>query len=72
MWGTVEQVIDNKLYIVLDNNQKIIINNISNLHIKENNYIRIEDNEIVEVKEYNEELYNKIKQLEKKVLKNKK
>ena len=50
MWGTVEQVIDNKLYIVLDNNERIIIENISNLDIKENNYIKLENNKIIEVK----------------------
>lgn len=72
MWGTVEQVIDNKLYIVLDNNERIIIENISNLDIKENNYIKLENNKIIEVKEYNEKLFNRIKELEKKVLKRKK
>ena len=54
-----------------DQTRKIYINT-QDIIIKENNYINIVNEKIVEVKEYKEDLYNKIKELEKKILKKKK
>lgn len=70
MWGIVEQVIDNKIYVVFeDRSRKSYINN-KNLNIKENNQVLIINNEIVEIKEYNKQLYQKIKELEESIKKN--
>lgn len=67
MWGIVEQVIDNKIYVIFeDRTRKMYINTLG-LKIVENNQVKIIDNNIVEVKEYNQELYIKIKQLENKL-----
>lgn len=70
MWGIVEQVIDDKIYVVFeDRSRKSYINN-KNLNIKENNQVLIINNEIVEIKEYNKQLYQKIKELEESIKKN--
>jgi hypothetical protein len=70
MWGIVEQVIDNKIYVVFeDRSRKSYINN-KNLNIKENNQVLIINNEIVEIKGYNKHLYQKIKELEESIKKN--
>lgn len=70
MWGIVEQVIDNKIYVVFeDRSRKSYINN-KNLNIKENNQVLIINNEIVEIKGYNRQLYQKIKELEESIKKN--
>ena len=72
MWAVVEAISNNKLYLVFDDQTRKIYINTQDIIIKENNYINIVNEKIVEVKEYKEDLYNKIKELEKKVLKKKK
>lgn len=70
MWGIVEQVIDNKVYVIFkDRSRKVFINTLD-IKIVENNQVRIENNTIVEVKEYNQELYETIKQLQDKLKNN--
>lgn len=70
MWGIVIQVIDNKIFLEMDDGSNKIIINENNLDIKENNYIEIVNNKIVNIKQYNEELYLKIKSIEDKIKKN--
>ena len=62
MWGIVIQIIENNIYLEMDNGSKKVIINKNNLEI-------INDN-IVNIQEYNEQLYIKIKSLEKKLKKN--
>jgi hypothetical protein len=70
MWGIVEQVIDDKIYVVFkDRSRKVFINTLD-IKIVENNQVRVENNSIVEVQEYNKELYKKIKQLQDKLKNN--
>ena len=70
MWGIVEQVIDDKIYVVFkDRSRKVFINTLD-IKIVENNQVRVENNSIVEVQEYNKELYEKIKQLQDKLKNN--
>ena len=71
MWAVVEAISNNKLYLVFDDQTRKIYINTQDIIIKENNYINIVNEKIVEVKEYKEDLYNKIKELEKKILKKK-
>ena len=53
MWGIVEQVIDDKIYVVFkDRSRKVFINTLD-IKIVENNQVRVENNRIVEVQEYN-------------------
>lgn len=70
MWGIVIQVFDKKIFLEMDDGSNKIIINEDNLDIKENNYIEIVNNKIVNIKEYNEELYFKIKSIEQKIKKN--
>ncbi len=70
MWGIVEQVIDDKIYVVFkDRSRKVFINTLD-IKIVENNQVRVENNRIVEVQEYNKELYETIKQLQDKLKNN--
>ena len=70
MWGIVEQVIDDKIYVVFkDRSRKVFINTLD-IKIVENNQVSVENNSIVEVQEYNKELYGKIKQLQDKLKNN--
>ena len=70
MWGIVEQVIDDKIYVVFkDRSRKVFINTLD-IKIVENNQVRVENNSIVEVQEYNKELYETIKQLQDKLKNN--
>lgn len=70
MWGIVEKVIDNKIYVMFeDRSVKQYIND-KHLDIKESNQVLIINGMIVEVKEYNEELYKEIKLLQETIKKN--
>ena len=70
MWGIVEQVIDDKIYVVFkDRSRKVFIYTLD-IKIVENNQVRVENNSIVEVQEYNKELYETIKQLQDKLKNN--
>lgn len=70
MWGIVEKVIDNKIYVMFeDRSIKQYIND-KHLDIKESNQVLIINGMIVEVKEYNEELYKEIKLLQETIKKN--
>ena len=70
MWGIVEKVIDNKIYVMFeDRSIKQYIND-KHLNIKESNQVLIINGMIVEVKEYNEELYKEIKLLQETIKKN--
>ncbi len=70
MFAIVEQVIDDKIYVVFKDMTRKIYQKPVNLDIYENNEVEIIDGNIVSVKKYNEELYQKIKELEKQVFKN--
>lgn len=70
MWGIVEQVIDNKVYVIFEDRSRKVFINTLDIKIVENNQVRIENNTIVEVKEYNQELYETIKQLQDKLKNN--
>ena len=72
MWAVVERISDNKLYLIFDDQTRRVFINKQDIIIKENNYINIVDEKIVEVKEYNENLYNQIKELESIVIRKKK
>jgi predicted flavoprotein YhiN len=64
MWGIVEQVIDDKIYVVFkDRSRKVFINTLD-IKIVENNQVRVENNSIVEVQEYNKELYELPKRMQ--------
>jgi hypothetical protein len=70
MWGIVEKVIDNKIYVMFeDRSIKQYIND-KHLDIKESNQVLIINGMIVEVKEYNEELYKEINLLQETIKKN--
>lgn len=70
MWGIVEKVIDNKIYVMFeDRSVKQYIND-KHLDIKESNQVLIINGMIVEVKEYNEELYKEINLLQETIKKN--
>jgi hypothetical protein len=70
MWGIVEKVIDNKIYVMFeDRSIKQYIND-KHLDIKESNQVLIINGMIVEVKEYNEELYKEINILQETIKKN--
>ena len=70
MWGIVEKVIDNKIYVMFeDRSIKQYIND-KHLDIKESNQVLIINGMIVEVKEYNEELYKEINFLQETIKKN--
>ena len=70
MWGIVERVIDNKIYVMFkDRSIKQYIND-KHLDIKESNQVLIINGMIVEVKEYNEELYKEINLLQETIKKN--
>jgi hypothetical protein len=70
MWGIVEKVIDNKIYVMFeDRSIKQYIND-KHLDIKESNQVLIINGMIVEVKEYNDELYKEIKLLQETIKKN--
>ena len=70
MWGIVEKVIDNKIYVMFeDRSIKQYIND-KHLDIKESSQVLIINGMIVEVKEYNEELYKEIKLLQETIKKN--
>ena len=60
MWGIVEQVIDNKIYVIFEDRTRKCYINENNLDIKENNQVYINNGKIEQVKSYNEELYNEI------------
>lgn len=69
MFGIVEEVIGNKIYVIFsDLTRKVYINEL-NLDIKENNEVEIVNGQIVSVKPYNKQLYETMKQLEKQVFK---
>ena len=67
MWATIEQIINNKLYLIKDDQTRMVMEKPENVDLKENNYIKIVDGKIVEIKEYNEELYKQIKELQNKL-----
>lgn len=67
MWGIVEQVIDNKIYVIFEDRTRKSYINHKNLIIKENNQVLIDDGNIVEVKGYNEKLYQEIKSIQEKI-----
>ena len=60
MWGIVEQVIDNKIYVIFEDRTRKYYINENNLDIKENYQVYINNGKIEQVKSYNEELYNEI------------
>ena len=70
MWGIVEQVIGNKIYVIFEDRTCKSYINTKKFNIKENNQVLIIDNEIIDVKGYNEQLYQEIKDLEKSIKKN--
>ena len=67
MWAIIEQIINNKLYLIKDDQTRMVMEKPENVNFKENNYIKIVDGKIVEIKEYNEELYKQIKELQNKL-----
>ena len=67
MWATIEQIINNKMYLIKDDQTRMVMEMPENVNLKENNYIKIVDGKIVEIKEYNEELYKQIKELQNKL-----
>ena len=64
MWAVVEQVIDNKIYVVFEDRTRRIYVNDNNLEIKECNQVYIENEKIISVKPYNKQLYNQILELQ--------
>lgn len=70
MWGIVEKVIDNKIYVMFEDRSIKQYLNDKHLDIKESNQVLIINGMIVEVKEYNEELYKEIKLLQETIKKN--
>lgn len=69
MWGVVEQVIGEYIYVIFDDESRMKCINIHNFKIVENNQVLVKDNVIIEVKGYNEKLYQEIKELEEKTFK---
>lgn len=70
MWGIVEKVIDDKVYVIFSDRKRAVYVNNTNFDIFENNEVEIIDNCIVNIKQYNKELYKKIKELENKIKNN--
>lgn len=70
MWGIVEKVIDNKIYVIFNDRNRDIYINDTGLTIYENNEVEIIDKKIVNIKKYNKELYDQIKKMECKIKKN--
>lgn len=61
--GIVEMIYENKVYVIFeDESRKAYIN--PGFKIKENDQVEIENEEIVNVKSYNEELFQEIKNIE--------
>lgn len=64
--GIVEAVDSNYIYVIFEDESRFRY--LNNVKVKENDQVIIDDNnEIIEVKSYDEELYNKIKEMEKKL-----
>ena len=72
MWGVVEQVIGEYIYVIFEDESRKKCINIHNFKIVENNQVLVKDNIIMEVKGYDEKLYLEIKELEEKTFKKKK
>lgn len=70
MWGIVEKVIDDKVYVIFSDRKRAVYVNNTNFDIFENNEVEIIDNCIVNIRQYNKELYKKIKELESKIKNN--
>jgi len=67
MWGIVEKVIGDKIYVIFSDRTRKAYINTNNLVIKENNQVLIQNSIIVEVKGYNEELYQEILDIQNKI-----
>ncbi len=71
MWGIVEEVIGKYVYVIYNDEKREKCLNTYNFKISENNQVLVKDGVIVDVKEYDEQLYSQIKQLEEKIFKKK-
>ena len=40
MWATIEQIINNKLYLIKDDQTRMVMEKPENVNLKENNYIK--------------------------------
>ena len=67
MWGIVEKVIEDKIFVIFEDRSRKSYINHKKLVIKENNQVLIVDNNIIEVKGYNEDLYKKIVKIQEKI-----
>lgn len=67
MWGIVEKIIDDKVYVIFSDRSTGVYKNDLGIKICENNEVEIIDGKIVSIKEFNEDLYKKIKKIENKI-----
>lgn len=65
--GIVEMISNNKVLVGFEDGTTKAYVNKHKFNIKENDQVDIENDEIINVKPYNEELYQEIKELEKEV-----
>lgn len=70
MWGIVEKVIEDKIFVIFEDRSCKTYINVDKLDIKENNQVLVINNKIIEVKGFNEQLYQEIKSLEQAIKKN--
>lgn len=70
MWGIVEKIIDDNIYVIFENRKCKVYKNINNLNIVENDQVEIINEQIINVNAYDEKLYQKIKLLEDKIKNN--
>lgn len=70
MWGIVEKIIDDNIYVIFENRKCKVYKNINNLNIVENDQVEIINEQIINVNAYDENLYQKIKLLEDKIKNN--
>lgn len=70
MWGIVEKIIDDNIYVIFENRKCKVYKNINKLNIVENDQVEIINEQIINVKAYDEKLYQKIKLLEDKIKNN--
>lgn len=70
MWGIVEKIIDDNIYVIFENRKCKVYKNINKLNIVENDQVEIMNEQIINVKAYDEKLYQKIKLLEDKIKNN--
>lgn len=67
MWGIVEKIIDDKVYVIFSDRSTGVYKNNLGIKISENNEVEIIDDEIINIKNYNKDLYIKIKKIENKI-----